>query len=360
MDGASLQEQAATEESIDSLRNDSFDSLGETKAELLMRLVMDTTLIMEATEDDDAHTLRLGKAKEKWLEAMRMIEDDVSNAMTTINAVMPRLVTLNEDLHLYRDVAILYYVREGDNRIGTADSCTIRIPHAEGCGVVPVHAVVVCDALRRVVTIVPSNVESSQRPENVAYIRERHPNISSDRSLPPRQDHYWAYRFSPVVAGDVAADCAEEEFSRECETEEHTRMLECHERLEATLEELSARGELLVDFKAQAPQDDEDSGNSGDEESSPQRAKRRKSRLVGTSALLEELSDEQRSVKFSLAESETRLVAQYPLTRKRLLAPSLTRWKVVLACSTTTRMQWTRETRTSKKCAAEKLQNTKR
>lgn len=153
---------------------DSSDPHDDTHERLLERLEEDTTLMLQVVESQEEKEVRTQAQTEENAAALK----DMKELQMNVRLNCPRLVTLNEDLHVLPTVALLYYLHEGDTWAGGHDSDADRgkvdcdetpalmdLPRA-ACRAseffFPKHCCVHVDGLRQQVSVVvPSLLEYS-------------------------------------------------------------------------------------------------------------------------------------------------------------------------------------------------------
>ena len=275
----------------------------EQELEQLEALEHATKLMEEAAESSDEKKKRVAAAKAEHEKAMLAFSK--ASGVYVDNSLC-KLVTLNEDLHAFPSVALLYYLKQGANRIGCgADrkKVLVKVPREQGREVIALHhAMIECDALQKKVFI--RLCTQDEQPEAGSGVVEsmddtllmttrRHKQHNSPTSTAPDallstmsgtmsatmastvtlshaavyvngvelkegetvQLHHkdrimvglLAFRHSQPASWFIEG--LDEDFSRNVASFEHNNLLEHHVRLEIAIEEERTVSNLWADFQ---------------------------------------------------------------------------------------------------------------
>eukprot|EP00759_Apiculatamorpha_spiralis_P004232 PhF_6_TR12567/c0_g1_i1/m.19706 len=117
--------------------------------DIIEQLREDQQLLAEAIQSPEERTIRnaeLQKTRQSQMKALMGV---------MVNRTMPHVVTLNQDLHRYAGVGILYYIREGDNPVGSEPASDLLITLPAAARVKPRHCTFRFNALENTITLIP-------------------------------------------------------------------------------------------------------------------------------------------------------------------------------------------------------------
>lgn len=144
---------------------------GDDSAEdQLEKLELAARLIEEAQESPAEKAKKAAAAKAEHENAMQALQ---KNGVFVDNSA-PRLVTLNEDLHTLPSVALMYYLKDSVNRIGSGNdkrAVLVRLPQEVGRERIRLfHAIIEVDLLAKRASI--RVCQESEQPEDMAATGE--------------------------------------------------------------------------------------------------------------------------------------------------------------------------------------------